>query len=199
MAMTDEAGAETGRTRAEISKRSFLNSAGEYSARASTDTTGFRIELVESGDVVEYSLSDFEPGVLNAAAAFGIVTSVTNTIGGKSLSAQERLDLITDRLETLLEGDWTAERQSGPRNSQLIDALVKVRADAGKDTTQEWRDKVSLDLKANPDKAKAYLANAHVAAAYAEIKAKAAMARAQKLAAKADSADEADTPDFLED
>lgn len=188
--MTDTAQAESTRTRAEVSKRSFLNKDGSYTARATTDTIGFKIELVESGDSFTHKLSEFEPGVLAAAAAFGLVTSVTNTIGGKSLSGDERAALLQDRLDTLLEGDWSAERQSGPRSSQLLEAIVAVRTNAGKDSSQEWKDKVSASLKADPELSKKYLTNPLVAAEYANIKAKAAVERAKKLS---DAAKEVDT------
>lgn len=194
-----EAAQESARTRAEVSKRSFLNKDGGYTARATADTIGFKIELVESGDSFTHKLSEFTPGVLAAAAAFGLVTSVTNTIGGKSLSGDERAALLQDRLDTLLEGDWSAERQSGPRSSQLLEAIVQVRANAGKDSTQEWRDKVSTSLKTDPELAKKYLANPLVAAEYANIKAKAAVERAQKLQAQAKTAVAASDDLVLED
>ena len=189
--------AENTRTRAEVTKRSFKNEAGEYTGRASTGTTGFRIELVESGDAFEHLLSEFSPGVISAAAAFGLVTSITNTVGGKSLSAEERKELMQDRIDTLLDGEWSAERQSGPRSSQLLEAWVRVRTEAGKESTQEWKDKVSLELRDNPEKQKALLANPQVAAAYAAIKAEASIARAKRLAEKA-GASEVDT-DILGD
>lgn len=188
---------ESTRTRAEVSKRSFLNKDGSYSGRATTDTVGFRIELVDGGQVYEHALEDFQPGVLAAAAAFGLVTSVTNTIGGKTLSAEERAELLQDRLDTLLEGDWSAERQSGPRSSQLLEALIQVRKDAGKESPQDWQDKISLALRASPEKAKEYLANPLVAAAYAKIKADAAIARAKKMQEKAKGSDA--SADFLND
>lgn len=180
---------ETTKTRAEVTKRSFKNKDGSYSGRATTDTVGFRIELVESGETFEHSLGDFAEGVLAAAAAFGLVTSVTNTVGGKALSAQERAELLSDRLETLLEGDWSAERQSGPRSSQLLEAIIRVRTEGGAATSPEQREALALKLK-DPEAAKAYLANSKVAAAYADIKAKAALERAKKLASKAGDSDE---------
>jgi hypothetical protein len=177
--------AENTRTRAEVTKRSFLQDSGDYTGRASTGTKGIRIELVESGDVFEHLLAEFSPGVIAAAAAFGLVTSITNTVGGKSLSAEERKELMQDRIDTLLEGEWSAERQSGPRSSQLLEAWVRVRTEAGKESTQEWKDKVSIELRDNPEKQKALLANPQVAAAYAAIKAEASIARAKRLAEKA--------------
>jgi hypothetical protein len=190
--------AENTRTRSEVTKRSFLNEGGEYTGRATSKVKGFRIELVESGQVFEHALADFDSGVLAAAAAFGLVTSITNTVGGKSLSAEERVDLIQDRIETLLEGEWSAERQSGPRSSQLLEALVRVRADSGKETTQEWKDKMALVLRDSPEKAKEYMANPLVAAALADIKAKAALERAKQLAAKSKAAP-AEAADFMDD
>jgi hypothetical protein len=181
---------ENTRTRAEVTKRSFKSKDGEYTGRATTETVGFRVELVESGEVFEHSLSDFSEGVLAAAAAFGLVTSITNTVGGKALSAQERAELIADRLETLLEGDWAAERQSGPRSSQLLEAIIRVRTDGGATTTPEQREALALRLKNDPEAVKAYLGNAKVAAAYADIKAKAALERAKKLAGKAEDSDD---------
>lgn len=189
---------ESTRTRAEVTKRSFLNDGGEYTGRATTKVKGFKIELVGTDQTFEHALADFDSGVLAAAAAFGLVTSITNTVGGKSLSAEERAELIADRIETLLEGEWSAERQSGPRSSQLLEALIRVRTDAGKDSPQEWRDRMAVTLRDNPEKAKEYMANPLVAAALADIKAKAALERAKALAAKSKAAP-AEASDFMDD
>jgi len=198
--MTQQETVASTRTRAEVSKRSYFNSEGDYSARASTATAGFRIEVINpAGEnyVREHDLSEFTPEVLKAAAAYGIVTSATNTFGGKDLSFDERVALLDDRLDTFLKDeDWSAERQSGPRSSQLIEALVAVRAKANRETPQEWIDAKIAELKATPEKAKEYMANPHVAAELSRIKAEAAIARAAKLEAKA--GEQATTLDILD-
>lgn len=193
--MTDET--PSTRTRAEVTKRSFLLPDGNYSGRATTSVQGFRIELVENSQVFEHSLSDFSEDVLRAAAAFGIVTSVTNAIGGKNLSVEERAELIEDRLATFLEGEWASERQSGPRSSQLLDAIVQVRLDNGKESSQEWKDAMSIKLKDDEEARKGYMNNPLIRAALEKIKAEAAAKRAQAAAAKASTSES--TLDFLDD
>lgn len=186
------------RTRPEVTKRSFSLPDGSYVGRSSTRADGFRIELIESGQVFEHKLKEFSPEVIHAAALFGIVTSVTNAIGGKGLSVEERGELLENRLATFLEGEWASERESGPRSSQLLEAIVQVRADNGKDSSQEWRDAMSIKLKDDQETRNGYMNNPLVRAALEKIKADAAAKRAAAAAAKAGES-KGDLADILAD
>lgn len=186
--MVDATSVEATRTRREVSKRSFRSADGTYTSRANTSSVGFRIEFVENGHVIEHSLSDFPEGVRNAAAAFGLVTSITNTFGGVKGPVEDAIEAAEDRLAVFLEGDWSAERQTGPRSSQLVEAFKALRDDHGLETTDDRIAKFVEDLK-NEEYAKTIMKDVQFAAKLQAIRAKAAAERAAKLAAKAESAE----------
>lgn len=180
-----------GSKRKEVSKRSFKNQDGTYTSRATPDTIGFKIEILEDGEVahtIERDLGKFDQGVLRAAAAFGFVTSITNTFGGVKGPIEEVISAAEDRLAVFDEGDWTGERQGGPRTSQLLDAAIEVRKDAGKETSEEWKAKFQAALKADENYAKELQKDPMFAAKLAAIKAKAAAERATAAAEKAKGA-----------
>lgn len=176
---------EVARTRAAVSKRSFLNAEGEYTPRVSTDSLGFKIELVETGHTVEHKLADFSTEVLNAAALFGLVTSVTNTFGGLK-DPNEMAEAMGDRLAALLEGEWSSERETGPRTSDILDAYIAFRAKHGKDTSEDNKEKFLNSLKSKATTVKDLLASeTGLAAEYYAIKARRVAERADKKAKEA--------------
>ena len=186
------------RTRAEVSKRYFRLSDGTYVSRANNDVVGFRFDVLdETGEVFESfegNFDDYNESVIRAAAMWGMMTSAGNTTGGKSLTPQERAELVADRLGLFADGEWTGERQSGPRSSQLLEAIIAVRAAGGAETTEEQKATLATKLQDEEEKKK-WMANGKVAAALAQIKAEAAMERAKKAAAKA-TADSDDLPEI---
>lgn len=188
----------TGTKRKEVSRRTFKGKDGSWTSRATPDTVGFKIELVEDGEVahtIERDLVAFDESVRNAAAAFGFVTSITNTFGGIKGPIEELISAAEDRLAVFDEGDWTGERQGGPRTSHLLEAAIAVRADAGKETSDEWKAKFQAALKADENYAKELQKDPTFAAKLAAIKAKAAAERATKLA---DAAKEAGPSSLLD-
>lgn len=173
-------------TRDKVSKRSFVDKDGNWAGRVSVDTVGFKIDILsEDGEVahtIDKALGDFTEGVLNAAAAFGLVTAITNTFGGIKGPRQEVVDAAEERLAALLEGDWSTDRQSGPRTSHILDAAIAVAADAGKEVTEEWKEKFIARYKSDEEFAKALNKDAVFQAKLTAIKAKAAQERATKAA-----------------
>lgn len=162
--------------RAAVSKRTFVNAAGEYTGRVDTTSVGFKVELLGNGAVLERKLSDYPQEVINAAALFGLVTSLTNTFGGMS-DPDEMADAMTQRDETFQGGEWSSERQTGPRTSDLLDAVVAFRAKNGKETTEEWKQGLAAKLAAKETTSKDILAEPAVNAEYLAIKAKRAAER----------------------
>lgn len=181
--MAEAANSEVATSKREkVSQRTFKNKEGEYTSRVGTDSLGFKVELLGSGAVIEKQLKDFDPGIINAAALFGLVTSITNTFGGIS-DPDEMAEAMDARLETLLAGEWSAERQTGPRTSDLLEAYVAFRSKNGKDTDDAKRESFLNDLKSGAAKAKDLLNdNPGLAAEFAAIKARRAAERAAKAA-----------------
>jgi|CXWL01.1.fsa_nt_gi hypothetical protein len=172
-------------TKERTTKRSFVLSDGTEVSRATADVQSVRVIFVENDHVLDMNLDDLEPGVLRAAAAFGVLTSVTNTVGSSKLSLDEKIDAAQGRWEALQGGSWSAERESGPGNTDLVEAAARVQAARGKPWGDTERGAFGLRLKNEEVKGKDLLANPTFKAQYDAIKAERAMERAKVSAAKA--------------
>ena len=189
------------RTRAEKTKRFFLDESGEASPRAGLTSTAGRIVFVETGDTLEFAYEELTPEIRRAAALFGIMTSVTNTVGRADMTVDEMVDAATARLEAIVQdGRWSAERQSGPRTGDLVEAAARWYAERNKEFSAETRAAISQKL-ADENEGDAYrkklLANESFAAHFAAIKAERAAERASKAKAKLSGASTADEPESL--
>jgi hypothetical protein len=174
------------RQRREVSKRSFKTASGDYTARATTDSVGGRLEFIENGHVIEFNLKDFDQKLLNAAALWGIMTTLGNTFGGIKGPVEDAIEAAEERLSVFQDGDWNAERQSGPRTSHIVTAIRNLRAAAGQETTDEWIANWFKKLEA-ADKTPSDVLKSDKAldAEVARLKAQAQAARADKKAAEA--------------
>ncbi|MGH9968975.1 MAG: hypothetical protein ACREBG_14400, partial [Pyrinomonadaceae bacterium] len=95
--------------RERTTRRWFVDKDGNKSSRAHVDAIGFGVEFVGTETLIEANLVDYNEGVVNAAALFGLVTSITNAAGGADKSDEDRLSASQDRHEALLEGEWSAD------------------------------------------------------------------------------------------
>lgn len=132
------------------SRRFFTAEGKEPTSRATPESTGFVIQVLDGEKVLKsftHELSDFPEGVRNAAALFGFITSITNTFGSAKISPDEACELVEARLETLLEGEWSSERTTGPRSSDILEAYVAYRAANGRETTEAKRQQFLADIK----------------------------------------------------
>lgn len=179
-------------TRERTTKRIFVNAEGEESARALPDTVGGRVIFVETDYVVELdftSISGYNSipnGVLRQGFAFGVMTSVTNTVGSSKLSIDEKIEACEARWEAISKGTWQSEREgSGPRSNDYLEAAKRVQASSGKpwDETRTplFLSKVSEDEGYTKTLLKNDAFRAHMDA----IKLERAQARAAKSAIKA--------------
>lgn len=175
----------SGRTREAVTKRSFKDADGNYTPRVHAGSVGFRIELLESGYVIEKDLKDYPEDMIKAAALWGLVTNITNTIGNLK-DSDEMAEAMESRSETIEGGEWTSGRESGPRTSDILEAYVAFRTKHGKDTSQERKDAFTNDIKNKVVTVKDLLkAEPGLAAEYAAIKARRSVERSDKMAAKA--------------
>lgn len=183
--------------RAEKTKRLFLDESGEATPRASTKSVAGRVVFVDSNATLEFDIRELEkahPGVVRAAALFGIMTSVTNTVGKKGMTADEMFEAAKDRLGVIMEdGEWASAREGGPRSNDLILAAVRMYADTGKVLTEELQGKMRAMLQDENTGAtyrETLNANKQLMAALATIRAERATELAKKRAAEAVGAPE---------
>lgn len=177
------------------SRRLFIQADGTKTPRAGLKTVGFSIEVLEDGEVldtIEHLLSDFNTEVLNAAAAFGLVTSITNTFGSSKISSDEAVEAARARVETFLDGEWSADRQAGVRTSDILEAFVAMRSAAGRSTSDERKADFVAQIKAGEIKVPDLLKSEPLLKAeYDAIKAKRAAERAAASKARASGASQA--------
>jgi hypothetical protein len=119
-----------------------------------------------------------EPSVGRAAVGAGINTSVGNVCGGIA-DIDEAIDAAESRWSVLTDGQWTAERKTGPRIGDLVDAWAKFRADRGADGSEAWKAEGRRILKAGLKTPKELLDMSALKAEYLAIKAKRSAERAE--------------------
>lgn len=162
-------------TRVAKTKRYFRDKrTNEWNNRVNPYCDAFRVEIIDGG-TLEGDISEFDEGVINAAALFGITTVITNAFGNilKDGSPDEWFEAAETRLEALRGGEWSEARQSGPRTSDILEAVVQFRAENGRDSDDEWKAGFLEKLKSGETTTKEILAsNPAVRAIFDGIKAK---------------------------
>lgn len=180
--------------------RTFVKADGSTGPRASEDIVGIRVQIEHGGNPIEIDLNKLakeQPGMFRAAAGFGILTTVCNAFGGEKDPFEAREKALA-RLESIENGQWSAERQVGPRVTLLVEALARVQAARiGKDPGEEWRRSLAAKLKSEEVDAKALQANPKVRAELEQLKAERAAEEAKKAAETAQSSE--DNFDFLDE
>lgn len=177
----------TTRSRAEKTLRQFYNAAGEASSRARLDSVKVRISFLDGKEIVEAlecAADELSPEVLRAAALYGVMTSVTNTVGAKNLSVADMVDNATARLEVIKGGNWSADSKVGTRSSDYLDAMKRVFPNMSEEQAEVVR-KSLADEEKGPAFREKLNSDANVAAALAAIKSERAAARLAEAQAKA--------------
>lgn len=145
MANVDQTSEKVRARKGEDVQRWYFDAEGNRTPRVQLTSVGGGLHFVEAKRDLEWNLSDFDDGVRNAAALFGLMTSITNAFGGKE--TVEMLGAAEARLERFQMGVWASERgESGPRIGILLEALMRLRAEKGASTDAEararWKDKL---------------------------------------------------------
>lgn len=169
-------------TRVTKCERVFVDADGKEAARSHPTVVAVRLRFTETGDVLDMPLADLNPGIINAAAAFGLNTSVGNTFGAIS-DPGEAFEAAETRWNSLREGHWSAERQSGPRTSDILEAVARYRKENGSDVSDAWREGFKAKLADGQLDTKKLLEQPVLKAHYLAIKRERAEERATKAAA----------------
>lgn len=160
--------------------RSFSEDGTEWFPRVMPNVTMLRFQTA-GGHTLDVNLADLPEHIIRQAAAFGLNTTIGNAAGGVEDEA-DIIDALEDRIASLTAGNWAAERQSGPRGSDIVDAVARVYKDAGKDYPEAARNDLMQKLYSKELKPQAVLnKDPRIAAAYAAIKAERQAARLAKL------------------
>lgn len=183
-------------TRKTVLKRRFVGSKNpaEDSPRADVDVEKIIFTFEENGEIREVHLSDFSDGILRAAAAFGLNTSLGNAVNtakseageGVEPTATERIGAFDDRLAGLKAGTWSAERaEGGPRMGVFREALVDYRAANKAPVDDASIEAVLAKVAASDDLKKNFLKDEVFAAYYKAVQARKATEAASAAQAKA--------------
>lgn len=142
--MADTMNAENARPGKKAARcdRIFADHEGNEHSRAFPEVTAVKLRFhatpVSPLRELVMNLDDLPPGVLRAAAAFGVNTSVGNTFGAIP-DPSEAYEAACDRWETLVKGEWSADRQTGPRTSDLVEALCRYSVQQGHTVDEAFR------------------------------------------------------------
>lgn len=191
------------KARADKTIRQFRNAEGDFSPRARLDSEEVHVSFLENGTSVHTLVcryKDLSPEVARAAALYGVMTSVTNTIGAKGLTTQDMIETAEARLETILNGAWSAERQVGARTSDFVEALQRVFTADGKPLSEDQIAAVKkrlADETEGPTYRERLNSNPKVAAALAAIRSERAAARSAEAQAKAAAATDTSINDLV--
>jgi hypothetical protein len=192
ISMADTTQVETA-TRERTTKRSFYNAKNEESARALPDTAGAKVLFVENDFLLEMPFSeipgfdDIPEGVLRQGFAFGVMTSATNTVGSSKLTLDEKIEACEARWDSIKNGAWSAERESGPRTNDLLEAASRVQAASGKPWDDARKAAFASKLANEEGFAKTVESNTSIKAQLDTIKLERAQRRAEKSAKAAEN------------
>lgn len=114
--------------RSSKTERRFYNAKGDETARAGGDIVKAKVTFTETGEEIEMDFTQLSPEMVTAAAAFGIMTSVTNAAGGSNPNATP-FERALDRWETIAGGEWQGEREGGPQIGLIVEAAVALGYD----------------------------------------------------------------------
>lgn len=187
--------------RDKVTKRVFIDGDGKEFPRASADTVAAKIYWLDEGKPVhETSLEreSFNDGVFNAGGWFGIMTSVTNAAGGAE-DLDDAIEKAEARLESLTRGNWSAERETGPRSGDLVEAIARHHAQKGKELDSAWRERMAEKFNSKELDAKVYEKDPTIRVYLLAIRKERADARYAAAAAKAKEATGSSLADDLVD
>lgn len=143
----DETTAAKGK-RIEKVKRVYLDAEGkDIGPRCTNDAHAVSITLVKNGYAVILEAAKMNPDVLRAAALYGAANSITNTVGKAGLSDSEMEEALYDRYSRIFEDGVWAEGATGPRATDLLEALVRLRKSQNAECGQEWQDRMRERLQ----------------------------------------------------
>lgn len=172
----------------------YIDSKGNRAARPQPDVVAIGKKFLETGYEVIKQLSTLSNESLSQAAAFGLQQVAQNAYGAAT-SEDERISMCEDRWDSIWNGNWSSERQVGPRTADLVEAFALAKADKdGEPVTDEWKASIQAKLDSGEITTKSLSDNPLIKAKHDAIKAARAAERAKKSLDAARAT--AELPDF---
>lgn len=170
MANTDT-NTDGGDSKRAISKRDWINAAGDRVPTGSPDVAGIRYTYLANGESVEFKFADSQQLTYQFAAMGGVTklgNVVNSIVNADDYDGSNPMEYVKDWLADAIAGQWRepGEGTRGPKydNAILADVLATMAAAKGKSTTApEYLAKLD-DKKFRAQ----ILAYAEVKAAYAQ-------------------------------
>lgn len=175
-----------------VSERCYFDSKGEEFNSPTADCVGVRHKFVGTEFALEMLLDDLEDDLIRRNALFGLNVGVGNAYGGQS--GEIAFDSAEARFETFKLGSWAAGRQIGPRDADVLLALVAAKADLGQEVSIEDLRPRFADTAADSAEGKknpAYALDAKEVAKMPEVKMHIDRIRAERTAERAAKSAEA--------
>lgn len=159
----------------------YIAQDGSRSARPQPDVVAVGKKFLESGEEIVRNLADFPEAQMRQCAAFGLQQVGQNAYGTAG-DEEERKQMLTDRWDTILDGQWSEGRQDGPRVADVLAALVAAMKDRGNEVTEDWVAEKKAAFEAGDLDPKEVAKRPAIKAKLIQIRAERALERAGKMA-----------------
>jgi len=138
--MTDTTTNGSGKTRATISKRDWLNAQRERVPTGSADVAGIRYTFLANNKSVEFMFADSQRLTYQFAAMGGLTkfgNEVNSIVNADDYDSSDPMDSVAEWLQDAIDGNWREEGEGvarGPKydNAILADVLAGLAAAQGK-------------------------------------------------------------------
>lgn len=151
-------------------------------------TKAIVVRLVDAGETLQLNLAELSPEILQACAAMGLNTILRNAKNTTEHGGGDGDAAVRNRIAALKAGDWTAQGEGEEGTPLVIDAMIRVKKEAGlyvDGMESKWLDHYrSLDKKGKVDQVAEWKRNKLISNAMLKITAE----RAAERAAKAENA-----------
>lgn len=165
----------------------YENQSGETSSRPWEDTVAVG-KIFDNGFNYRMVLEEIPGPQRIQLAAFGL-QQVTQNAYGTAENTEERIEACRARHETIRDGSWASERQSGPATGDLVAAYVEAKQEkTGRAVTADDAAEFKRKIEAGELTHKGILENALINAKYQAIRARKMSEIAAQAAEKAAAA-----------
>jgi hypothetical protein len=152
------------RVKAEKTQRRFFGSDGEGKDTVMNDVQRSSVKFVETGETLDMNFEEIEDfkklpaGVVRSGFAWGVMTAVTNAVGGVKDPAM-LLETAAARWESIRDGSWTSGTRVGPRLEDFVEAVKRKLVAAGAKVDEALLGAIREKVKANLEASRNYIAD----------------------------------------